>query len=186
VSKKLHALDQSLNDLQKKLDSEDRHVARLGKDTSKSLAAQAAAYRKDITTIARRVDDISKTVVGLRKELRDNNAKLIEAVKKTLPKVKEAAVADLNQRLVPLEKGVSELRGVVERQRKTAAPAKQNFPAQPSKDVLVLTKRIHDLEEIVSAQKGFLLEVGSKVHDLEARLARAVSAAQSGYPPASR
>jgi len=44
-------------------------------------------------------------------------------------------------------------------------------------------KRIRELEEVVTAQKSYLLEVGSKVHELEIQLRQDSSSLQ--LPPAA-
>ena len=100
----------------------------------------------------------------------DNNTRVVNALKKTLPKVKRAAVAEIKQQLIPLEKSLVTLRSGIESQRKTLAAIKKDARSDAGKDVQVLRKKINELEEIIAAQKSSLLEIGSKMHELETSL----------------
>lgn len=174
VTKKLKSLEASVAEANKKVESELRQSGALGKEMP-MLKKQAAVFSKNI-------EELSKGLADVRKELQENNTKLVNAVKKTLPKVKDAAVAELKDQLAPLEHGLSTLKSGVESDRKALEAAKahppQAQPAQPpqaeaSKDVQAMNKRIRELEEILTSQKTYLLEMGAKVHELELQLKRA-------------
>jgi chromosome segregation ATPase len=166
VSKNLKILEQTIADTQKKMEGEGREVGRLAKEL--------AAAKKSIATVTKTVEDLSKNIAEIRKEAQDNNAKIVTAVKNTLPKVKEMAIAELKGQLTPLEQGLHELKAGLENERKTLAAMKtQQAPAaEIGKDQPALAKRLRDLEEIVTSQKAYLLELGSKVHELEMALRR--------------
>lgn len=175
VAKKLKGLDQSVaelhkevqKELHKKADTDKGEVARIGKE----LAAQ----KKSVTTLSQNLDELSKNLAEIRKDVLDNNTKLVNAVKKTLPKVKEAAVAELKDRLAPLETGLSELKTGLKSDRTAVAPPKQGgTPPEIGKEMRAMGTRVKELEEIVTAQKAYLLEMGSKVHSLEVQLKQAL------------
>jgi len=63
----------------------------------------------------------------------------------------------------------------METERKALASAKTPaaVPAEASSNVAkALSRRMKELEDVVTAQKSFLLDVGSKVHELELQLRR--------------
>lgn len=167
VAAKLKAFDQSLADLKKKLEAEYRESAKLQKELP--------TLRKTSGTLAKEVEDLTKTVAEVRKDVLDNNTKLVNAVKKTLPKVKEAAVAEIKDRLTPLEEGLSSLRTSLEGDRKALSqmrPIGGNSDA--SKEIKAMSQRIKELEDVITAQKSYLLEVGSKVHEVELQFRRSL------------
>ena len=56
---------------------------------------------------------------------------------------------------------------------------KSQAPAEGGKDVQGLSARIRELEDVVTSQKSFMLEMGSKVHELELQLRRSLGAADA-------
>jgi chromosome segregation ATPase len=173
VGKKLKGLEGAIAEVNKKFESEVRHGA-VSKDVSQ-LKKQMAAYSKS-------VEDLTKGLGEVRKELQENNTKLVNAVKKTLPRVKDAAVAELKDQLAPIERGLSTLKSGVETDRQTMAAMKsqpqasaqqpQTETKEAQKEVQAANKRIKELEEILTSHKSYLLELGSKVHELELQLKR--------------
>lgn len=165
VSTKMKALEQSVGELKKKFEADSRELAKMQKEF--------ASYRKASGTITKQIDDLTKGVAEVRKELLDNNTKLVNAVKKVLPKVKEAAVAEIKDRLVPLEQGLSNIKTSLEGDRKSLAELK-TLPASADagKEIKALNQRIKDLEDVVTAQKSYLLEIGAKLHEFELNLRR--------------
>jgi ABC-type transporter Mla subunit MlaD len=158
VSKKLKSLEQAVAEAQKKGDIEGR------------LRQELLVTKKNLAAVSKNVEDLSKNVAEIRKEALDNNAKIVTAVKNTLPKIKEMAVAELKNQITPLEQGLANLKATTENERKALAGAKpqQQPTAQESgREVQALVKRLKDLEEVVTLQKGYLLELGAKVHELE-------------------
>ena len=119
--------------------------------------------------MTKRVDELTKGLAEVRKEVLDNNTKLINAVKKTLPKVKEAAVAELKEKIQPLEDSLSLLKGGIETERKNITSKAQGASAEASKDVHGLLTKIRELEDAVAGQKSALLDIGAKLHELEGR-----------------
>ncbi|MDQ1240052.1 MAG: hypothetical protein QG577_2238 [Thermodesulfobacteriota bacterium] len=165
VSTKLKALEQSVGDLKKRLENESREYVKLQKEFP--------AVRKTTATAAKELEDLTKSVAEIRKDVLDNNTKLVNAVKKTLPKVKEAAVAEIKDRLTPLEEGLTSLRTSLEGDRK--ALSQMRLPgagADATKEIKAMSQRIKDLEDVITAQKSYLLEVGSKVHEVELQFRR--------------
>ena len=106
----------------------------------------------------------------MRRDVLENNTKLVTALKKTLPKVKKAAVAEVKDRLVSLDRGLKSLRAETEAKLKKMGTVKQPPRTDYGADVRALRKKINDLEEIIAAQKSTLLEMGSKMHRLETTL----------------
>jgi chromosome segregation ATPase len=161
VSKKLKSLEQAAVETQKKADAEGRDAGRLTKEL--------LVTKKNLAAVSKSVEDLSKSIAEIRKEALDNNAKIVTAVKNTLPKVKEMAITELKSQITPLEQGLANLKTAAENDRKALAGTRPQQPApqEGGRDVQTLTKRLKDLEEIVTLQKGYLLELGGKVHELE-------------------
>jgi len=167
VAAKLKSLEQSAADLKKKFEAETRESTKLQKEFP--------ALRKTASSLSKDVEDLTKTVAEVRKDVLDNNTKLVNAVKKTLPKVKEAAVAEIKDRLTPLEEGLSSLRTSLEGERKAISQMKPvGAGADASKEIKAMSQRIKDLEDVITAQKSYLLEVGSKVHEVELQFRRSL------------
>jgi chromosome segregation ATPase len=162
VAERLKAIEQSMAEMAKQLESDSRGGARLGKDLE--------LEKKKIAANARAIEDLAKGLVQLRKDLAANNERLVEAVKKTLPKVKDAAVAEMQEKLASLEKNLNSVKTGVETERKAIEAIRSQSPTDSGKDVTVLRKRINELEEILASHKSFLLEVGSKLHEFEGTL----------------
>jgi len=159
VTAKLKSLEETLTNITKGLETGVQGTARLGKTVT--------ANRKKTRDNAKAVGGLSKGLDRLRKDLSTNNTKLLSAVKKTLPKIKKIVVAEIKVRLDLLEKRISTIKTGMESDRKTIDTIRSRPKAEPGKDVQALKKKINELEEIISAQKSFLLEIGSKVHELE-------------------
>jgi len=175
VTKKLAGVEHSLATLQKEVQRELHKKADADKGEVGRIAKELAAQKKSLGTVSQHVDDLSKSLTEMRKDVLDNNTKLVNAVKKTLPKVKDAAVAELKDRLAPLEAGLSQLKTGLESDRQAAVPAKPSAtPPETVKEVQSLTKRLRELEEITAAQKAYLLEMGTKVHSLDMQLKQAL------------
>jgi chromosome segregation ATPase len=157
VSKKLKSLEQAAVETQKKADVEGR------------LRQELLVTKKNLAAVSKSVEDLSKSIADIRKEALDNNAKIVTAVKNTLPKVKEMAITELKSQITPLEQGLANLKTAAENERKALAGTRPQQPApqEGGRDVQAVTKRLKDLEEIVTLQKGYLLELGGKVHELE-------------------
>lgn len=162
VAEKLAGIEKLASDLQKRVDIESR--------TSARLAKRLSANAKRIRSNAKVVDELSSSLGQLKKEILDNNTRVVNALKKTLPKVKKAAVAEIKQQLIPLERSLVTLKTGIESQRKTLAAIKREARSDKGKDVQLLRKKIDELEEIIAAQKSSLLEIGSKMHELETSL----------------
>jgi len=161
VKDKIKTLEASVNDLKKKYDSKSKEIIAAGKET--------VAEKRSIDAMNKRVDELTKGLGEVRKEVLDNNTKLINAVKKTLPKVKDAAVAELKEKLQPLEESLSTLKSGVETERKNITTKGQAIAGDASKEISSLMGKIKDLEDVVAAQKSALLEIGTKLHELEKR-----------------
>jgi len=160
VGKKLKGLEQAIAEIQKRVDAETR------------ANKENAAARKTVTMLTKNVEDLNKGFEEIRKETAENNTKLLAAVKKVLPKIKESAVAEVKDRLTPLEEGMALLRTGIENERKNIAVIAQQSPAEAGKEVRALDKKIKDLEEVITSQKAFMLEVGSKLHELELQIGK--------------
>ncbi|MGC8659463.1 MAG: hypothetical protein ACP5U1_10360 [Desulfomonilaceae bacterium] len=161
VKDRLKAIDAAITDLKKKLDLRNKDITTATRDSM--------AGKKQIEVMSKRVDELSRGLAEVRKELADNNSKLIAAVKKILPKVKDAAVAELKEKIQPLEQSLSTIKSGVEAEKKTLTAKAQGLPADASKEVQALMGRIKDLEDVVAAQKAALLEIGTKLHELQRR-----------------
>jgi len=161
VKDKLKATDASINDLKKKYDSRNKEITASTKEN--------ATEKRQIDTMTKRVDDLTKGLGEVRKEVLDNNSKLINAVKKTLPKVKDAVVAELKDKFQPLEESLATLKSGLESERKNLTTKAQAIPADASKEIGALIAKTRELEDVVTAQKAALLEIGTKLHELEKR-----------------
>ncbi|HMK37257.1 MAG TPA: hypothetical protein VK463_19440 [Desulfomonilaceae bacterium] len=166
VAKKMKSLELTALEAQKKADAEGRE--------SKQLSKELAATKKTLAAVSKSVEDVTKGLTDIRKEAADNNQKIVTAVKNTLPKVKEMAIAELKGQMAPLEQGLAALKNAADNDRKVLASMKtqQQQPMEGGRDTSGLTKRLRDLEEIVTSQKAYLLELGAKVHEIETVLKR--------------
>jgi len=178
VGKKLKGLEQTVAELQKRVDTEGKEIARANKET--------VATKKTVAMLSKSVEDLTKGFEQIRKESADNNNKLLAAVKKILPKIKDAAVAEMKDRLTPLEEGMTVLRSGIENERKNLAALQRQAPAEPGKEVRELNKRIKDLEEVIGSQKTYMLEMGSKIHELELQVGRLSGTTDFNQPRFSR
>jgi len=177
VTAKLKAVEQSLSELQKRLDAESKGSARISKEM--------AEYKKTVQVTAKGLEELSKGLSQVQKEVLDSNTKLLEAVKKTLPKVKTAAVEEIKERLVPLEQNLTSLKTGLETDRK-AIEAIRSQPQPGGKSVEALRAKISEIEEIMASQKSYLLEIGSKLHELESAMRGGNARSPFGPPELSR
>lgn len=172
-------------DVKKKLKSVEDAVAEMEKRTAESVGQVSrigkayATERRNLAALAKAQSELAKTLESTRKEMAENNAKIVEAVKKTLPKVKDAAVAELKDRFTPLEKGLATLKTEVENDRKALGNIKPQAAPSDAKAIQALDKRMREMEEILTSHKTYLLEVGAKVHELELQIRRSLGA--EGY-----
>jgi uncharacterized phage infection (PIP) family protein YhgE len=172
VAKRLKAVEQAVADVHKKVEAEARDLGRLNKEL--------AVGKKNTVALSKGLEQLSKNLNEVRKEVLDNNTQLLTAVKKTLPKVKDAAVAELKGQLAPLEQALTNLKTSLEGDRRAIAAIKAQPPkVGGGKEVQGLQARIKDLEDVVTSQKNFMLEMGSKVHELELQLRRSLGAADA-------
>ena len=178
VGKKLKGLEQTVAELQKRTDTAGKEVSRTHKE--------ALATKRTVAMLSKNVEDLTKGFEQIRKESADNNNKLLAAVKKILPKIKDAAVAEMKNRLTPLEEGMTVLRSGIESERKNLAALQRQAPAEAGKEVRELNKRIKDLEEVIGSQKTYMLEMGSKIHELELQVGRLSGTTDLNQPRFSR
>jgi uncharacterized coiled-coil protein SlyX len=157
VAGQLKGIEQAVAELQKRLEKESRAIARVGQDLT--------GQKQSIAGTAKALEDLSTAVAKVQKEAVDSNTRLVEAVKKTLPKVKSAAVDEIKDRLVPLEKTLTDLRVGFETERRTV----QAIPSTDGgRDMQAVKKKVTELEEVLASQQSYLLEMGGKIHELEA------------------
>ncbi len=162
VRQRLKALGQSVAETEKLVPALKKEVERVTKIS--------VLNNRKVKTIARSFDNASKEVKQMKKEVLDSNSKLFAAVKKTLPRVRDSAVEKLTGRLEPLEKQVTSLSAALTNDRKVIEALRTKKPVAGSgKEVDILTKRLADLEEILTSQKAYLLELGAKVHQMESQ-----------------
>lgn len=178
VAEKLKAFEQAVQGVQQRVEAESGPGGRVGK--------QVVANTKKIQQNSKTLEDVAGGLTQLRHELMESNTKLVAAVKKTLPKVKEAAVDEIKGRIEPLEKSLLTLKTGLETDRKAIETIKGRTPVEAEKDlqalrkkvdelgsgkdVQLLQRKIADLEEAMGSHKAFLLEVGAKLHELETAL----------------
>ncbi|MFH1115617.1 MAG: hypothetical protein V1792_17045 [Pseudomonadota bacterium] len=162
VRQRLKTLGESIAETEKVVPALKKEVDRVAKNS--------ILNSKRIKTMVQGIEDASKEVKEVKKEVLENNTKLFAAVKKTLPKVRDSAVEKLTERLEPLEKQVMSLSAALGNDRKALEALKTRAPvAGAGKDVEVLTRKVAEFEEILASQKAYLLELGTKVHQLEAQ-----------------
>ncbi len=171
--KKLKTFDEALAGLEKRTSDCMGQIGRVSKGY--------AIEKKNFASLAKAQVDLAKTLERTRKDIAENNTKIVEAVKKTLPKVKDAAVADLKDRFTPLEKSIATLKTEMENDRKAVAALKKQPAQDEGKAIQALNKRMREMEEILTSHKAYLLEVGAKVHELRLQLRRSLGA--EGYSP---
>jgi chromosome segregation ATPase len=158
ILERLKALEQSVADTAKQIETESRAAVRLTKELE--------AEKRKFSAGLKAVEELSRTVAQIKKDVAADNERLLEAVKRTLPKVKSAAVAEIQDRLAPIEKNLSLLKSGADIEKRAVEAAKAQG-AEGGKDVTVLRKRVAELEDVLASHKSFLLEVGTKLHELE-------------------
>ena len=109
VADRLKGFEKSIQNTLNKLEADSRTVARHGK--------ALASYKKNIVRNSKAISIANKELKAvaadtskLKREVFESNTRLVNAIKKTLPKVKKAAVAEIKDRLVPLENGIKSLK----------------------------------------------------------------------------
>ncbi len=162
VARELKVLTKAVSDLGKgnetitaEIGRVKREIAALKKHSGSSAAVQ---------TLSNRLDQ-------LRKETLENNTKLVNALKKTLPKVKSAAVTEMKTLLDPMEKKIANL-----------TPSSGTGKSSPGTqaEIQAMKKRITELETLLAAQKSFLLEMGSKFREaMDKKMASLVPSASA-------
>ena len=161
---KLKSLGQAVNEARKSSEAATRDLHRLMRDY--------LANKKKSKAVADQVEALTKGLTEMRKDLLENNTSLVAAVKKTLPKVRDAAVDQLKERLAPIEKTLSGLQSGVQSDRKAIESLSKSARHESGRDVRAVIGRLRELEEVLASQKGYLLELGSKVHEIEMQLRR--------------
>lgn len=162
VAETLKRFEKSIAGLNKGLEAQARKADR--------RMRALTSHKKTIMANERAIESLRKSVTQLRRDVLENNTRLVTALKKTLPKVKKAAVAEVKDRLVSVDRGLKSLRADIEAKLKKIETVKQPPRTDYGADVRALRKKIDDLEEIIAAQKSTLLEMGSKIHRLETTL----------------
>ncbi len=140
------------------------------------------------------LEDASKSMVDLAKHVQRfatrslvNNTKMVDAVKKTLPKLKDSVIAELQGKIGPLETGLTEIKGALETERKALPRLKapRSFPGsrasarcQQGKGETEGDPNSYQADKRTGGDIGFpeILSTGngSKVHALEAKLKQAM------------
>ena len=162
VRQKLKNLAQTVSEVEKTIGAREKEVRR--------VIQELAAEKKRLRIIAKNMQVLSQSIGGVKKEFADNKAKLVADLKKTLPRVRDSAVVQIKERLVPIEKTLLNLKTAIENDRKAiAALQTRTAPPDFGKDVKALHRKLAEMEEILASQKAYLLELGSTVHRLETR-----------------
>lgn len=154
VARELKVLNKAVSDVGKGTNATVAEIARMKKELGAVKRLKGAS--SEVQKLSRRLDE-------LRKETLENNTRLVNALKKTLPKVKSAAVDEMTTILAPMQKKLKNLAPDSGNDRKTA---------QVTAELQAMNKRITELEEILASQKSFLLEMGSRVHEIEVVIGR--------------
>ncbi|MBM4327976.1 MAG: hypothetical protein FJ118_12530 [Deltaproteobacteria bacterium] len=171
TAKKMAELEGSYGEFRKTNEALGREISHLKKEfltTNQKVLANAKSLA-----------ELSAGVTKLHKEVLDNNTKLIEAVKKTIPKVKEAAVAETKEGIASLEKRMAAMQAGIEGDLKTIQDGRKGQPIPSAvgpphggREIQRLEQRLRELEEIATAQKALLLDMGSKIYALEKAFTR--------------
>jgi chromosome segregation ATPase len=162
IAQTLKRFEKSIATLNKGLEVQSRKADRRMRALS--------SHKKKIIANDKAIESLKKSLAKLRKDVLENNTRLVTALKKTLPKVKKAAVAEVQGRLISLDKGLKSLRTDSQARLKKLEAAGQAPRTDYGSEVRALKKKIDDLQEIVAAQKSSLLEIGSQVHRLETNI----------------
>lgn len=168
AQKDREAKGQALKELNEK-------VAALSKQTStdkstKRIRSALASLSTKIKANTERLEKLSGDLLTLRKEVLEQNTKIVNAVKKALPKVKNAAVAEMKPMIEPLEKEISSLK--TDGTGRPSPASAQAVDEALLKNVRAMRTRILELEKILESQKSMMLEMGSKIHELEGEIKR--------------
>ena len=154
VARELKVLNKTVGNIGKGTDAAVSEISRMKKELAVLKRSQGSSTA---------VQNLSKRLDQLRKETLENNTKLVNALKKTLPKVKNAAVAEVKTLIDPMQKKLEKLNS-------GAGAGADRMMAQAAAEAQTIKKRMVELEEILASQKTFLLEMGSKVHEIETAL----------------
>ncbi len=176
IAEKVKQLDQFHGQATAAIEGAKREIERLGKElaesTNKSQRAAKVAQEQE-----KAVTHLGNSLKQLENAIDAKNNQILAAVKKTLPKVKDAAVAQVKGDIDQLDKRIRQLQTGTDSK---TPPEGLHMPATRAigqDELSALRSKLKELEEIVARQKSDLLGVGTKVYELELRLKR-----QAGAP----
>jgi chromosome segregation ATPase len=171
VSKAFATDRQALAGLAKSLGDLSKALEQLRKEFQDNNTKIVEAVKKTLPKVKEAaVADLKAQLAPLEKEIA--TLKTAAAGAKTVPQGGETSVPDVKAQLAPLEKEVAALKALRENDRKAMAAMRAQSSPEDARAVQALNRRIRELEEILTSQKTYLLEVGSKVHELELQLRR--------------
>ncbi len=136
----------------------------------KKLAIQVGANKKSLEKNSRIAVNMAKEIRKVREVNEKAQENLLTAVKKTLMKLKNTTYADLNKKIAPIEQRVHDLSEKALSETTNIKSVSARTKKESEEKINSLLAKIRELENIIASQKASLLEVGSRVHELETRL----------------
>lgn len=136
----------------------------------KKLAIQVGSNKKRLEKNSRITINMAKEIRKVREINEKSQENLLTAVKKTLMKLKNTTYADLDKKIAPIEQRVQDLSEKALSETTNIKTVSAKTRKESEKRINSLLAKIRELENIIASQKASLLEVGSRVHELETRL----------------
>lgn len=161
VRQEIKTLGTSVGVIKKSVLADKKSVERFAKDY--------ASTKKKLKSVRRSLESVSVGLAKVRKEALDNNTKLHAAVKKALPRVRDAAVETFKARMLSMEKQMATIATQVRGDSGAIEALKARKPDAANdggKVVQQLLRKVNDLEEILASHKSVLLELNTKVHNM--------------------
>ncbi|MEW6349831.1 MAG: hypothetical protein AB1646_12265 [Thermodesulfobacteriota bacterium] len=157
------------------IEGSKKEIERLGKE----LAEGTARTQKVVKVLQEQEKSLvqfGKSLKQLENALQQNNNQILAAVKKTLPKVKEAAVTEIKKDMEQLEKRIRDTHTASEQKAPPEGLHMPGTPASSRQELGDLRKKVKELEEVVASQQAELLKMGGDLHKLQVRLQRQAGA----------
>lgn len=175
VSKRLSAMEKDVSEVGKAKELSSKYIAQRAREAAR-LKQELVATQKKMVSNSKAIETLGKTLERLRRDVLENNTKMVSALKNVLPKVKDAAVDEMKKTISSQQLEINTMRAELDRLSKggKAVAAQAQAPAVKPREVRGLRSKIDELEGIVAAQKDSLLGVAAKVHELENALSRAL------------
>jgi uncharacterized protein YukE len=142
-------------------------AARIAPEGDQDIATAVTSNSRRTVANTKAVQAAQKRLSAVETKVRDQTSQLVGLLRKTLPKLKKAAVEEIKPTVAALESRVAALEKTVQ----GAGGASSASAAQgTAKNIEALWVRMREIENILESQQGSLLEMGTKLHHMQQAL----------------